>query len=189
MPGADWWGVLWPHPEQVLANLGVGPDMEVVDLCCGDALFAAPLAMMVRHVVAIDLDPEMVERARAKIGAAADNCELVEGDAYAVEDLVRRSADFVLLANTFHGVPEKKRLAAAVAAILKPGGRRNHQLAPIAASEETTVLGQPRWPKIEMRMTPSELAAAVEPAGLKLTRVIELHPYHYASLFDKAAAS
>jgi hypothetical protein len=38
-------------------------------------------------------------------------------------------------------------------------------------------------------MTPSELAAAVEPAGLKLTRVIELHPYHYASLFDKAAAS
>jgi hypothetical protein len=76
-----------------------------------------------------------------------------------------------------------------VAAILKPGGRfaiiNWHRL----PREETTVLGQPRGPKTEMRMTPSELAAAVEPAGLKLTRVIELHPYHYASLFDKAAAS
>src|SRR5512132_4733785 len=123
MPGADWWGMLWPHPEQVLANLGVGPDMEVVDLCCGDVLFTAPLAMMVRHVVGIDLDPEMLEHARAKIGAAADNCELVEGDAYAVEELVGRPGDFVRLAHTFHGVPEKKCLAAAVAAILKTGGR------------------------------------------------------------------
>lgn len=52
--------------------------------------------------------------------------------------------------------------------------------------EETTVLGQPRGPKTEMRMTPTEVAGAAEPVGLKLASVVELPPYHYGALFVKA---
>ena len=163
MPDADWWQALWPQPERVLADLGIEPRMEVVDLCCGNGLFTAPLARLVRHVVAVDLDPEMLDAARTGLAAAgAANCEFLEGDAYAVADLVHRPVDFVMIANTFHGVPDKPRLARAVATILKPGGRFavvNWHRRP---RDETVVLGQPRGPRTEMRMSPADV---VNPRG------------------------
>jgi SAM-dependent methyltransferase len=189
MPDADWWQALWPQPGKVLADLGIQPDSEVVDLCCGDGLFTAPLARMVRHVIAVDIDPEMLAAARAKVVASGvANCEFIEGDAYAVADLVGRLVVFVLMANTFHGVPDKPRLARAVATILKPGGRFavvNWHRRP---RYETIVLGQPRGPRTEMRMTPADVVTTVEPAGLELAGVIELPPYHYAAIFAKPAS-
>ena len=188
MPDSDWWQRLWPEPQRVIAALGVRPDMEVVDLCCGDGLFTVPLALTCRHVIGIDIDPGMLGIARVKVTeAAATNCDLVEGDAYDVADLVRRAVDFVLIANTFHGVPDKPRLARAVAAVLKPGGRFavvNWHRRPRA---ETTVLGQPRGPKTEMRMEPSDVVASVEAAGLRLAHVVELPPYHYGAILEKPA--
>jgi ubiquinone/menaquinone biosynthesis C-methylase UbiE len=186
MPDPDWWQVLWPEPRLVLAALGVRPDMEVVDLCCGDGLFTAPLALLVRRVIAIDIDPGMLALARAKVSAGgATNCDFIAGDAYAVAELVPRAVDFVLMANTFHGVPNKPRLARGIAAILKPGGRFavvNWHRRP---REETIVLGQPRGPKTEMRMKPSDVGKEVGPAHLKLVSVIELPPYHYGAIFEK----
>jgi SAM-dependent methyltransferase len=188
MPNADWWGILWPRPGEVVAALSVKPGGEAVDLCCGDGLFTVALAQIAGRVVAIDLDPAMLERARARLASAgATNCEFVVGDAYAVAELIRQPADFVLIANTFHGVPEKDRLARAVAAVLKPRGRFaviNWHRRP---REETTVLDQPRGPKTEMRMEPADVAAVVEPAGLRLVGVVELPPYHYGAIFEKAA--
>jgi ubiquinone/menaquinone biosynthesis C-methylase UbiE len=186
MPDSDWWQALWPHPQQVLAALTVRPDMEVVDLCCGDGLFTASLALMVRHIIAIDIDPGMLALARSKVSAAGPaNCEFIEGDAYAIADLVRRPVDFVLITNTFHGFPDKPRLARAAGAILKPRGlfaivNWHHR-----PREETIVLGNPRGPKTEMRMKPSDVAAEVEPANLKLVSVVELPPYHYGVIFEK----
>jgi SAM-dependent methyltransferase len=190
MPDADWWEALWPRPEEVIAALKPRHGGEAVDLCCGDGLFTVPLARVARRVVAIDLDPAMLERARARLArAGVTNCELVEGDAYAVAEIVKQPADFVLMANTFHGVPEKGRLSGVIAAVLKPGGRFavvNWHRRP---REETAVLGQPRGPKTELRMEPADVAAALEAAGLELTGIVELPPYHYGAIFEKAAAS
>jgi SAM-dependent methyltransferase len=188
MPDSDWWSTLWPDPAQVLTKLGVGRSMDVVDLCCGDGLFTAALARMAGRVVAIDIDPCMLDFARAKVAATgASNCAFIEGDAYEVSKLVPWSADLVLIANTFHGVPDKGRLATAVAAALKPRGRFvvvNWHRRP---REETVVLGEPRGPRTEMRMTPSDVVAVVEPAGLWLARVVALPPYHYGAIFQKSA--
>ena len=130
----------------------------------------------------------MLKWAQARLAAAgATNCEFVEGDAYAAVELVRRPVDFVLIANTFHGVPEKDRLARAVAAMLKPGGRLAVVNWHRRRRDETTVLGQPRGPRTEMRMEPADVAAAVEPAGRQLVRVIELPPYHYGAIFERPA--
>ena len=187
MPDSDWWEALWPQPKQVLAALGIQRDMEVVDLCCGDGLFTAPLALLCRHVIGIDIDRGMLAVARDKINAiGATNCELIEGDAYAIAELVSRPVDYVLIANTFHGVPDKPRLARGVAAILKAGGRfaiLNWHRRP---REQTVVLGRPRGPKTDMRMEPSEVAATINTVGLTLTEVIELPPYHYGAIFVRA---
>jgi SAM-dependent methyltransferase len=187
MPDSDWWEALWPQPTQVLTALGIRSEMEAVDLCCGDGLFTAPLALLSRHVVGIDIDKGMLAVAQAKIKAiGAINCELIEGDAYAIAELVNRPVDYVLIANTFHGVPDKLRLGSRVAEALKPGGRFaviNWHRRP---REETIVLGQPRGPRTEMRMEPSDVAEAVGPAGLTLTDMIELPPYHYGAIFVRA---
>jgi hypothetical protein len=53
--------------------------------------------------------------------------------------------------------------------------------------EETTVLGEPRGPATELRMTPQQTIATVEPSGLILRDQIEVSPYHYAAVFEQAA--
>jgi ubiquinone/menaquinone biosynthesis C-methylase UbiE len=186
MPDADWWEALWPDPRQVLTAIGVKPGIEVVDLCCGDGLFTAALALMVKSVFAIDIDPDMLALARRRLAAAGvANCRFIEADAYDLADRVPWPVDYVLIANTFHGVPDKLRLACAVAAVLKAGGEFavvNWHRRP---REETTVLGKPRGPRTDVRMEPSETAAAVEGSDLKLARVVELPPYHYGAVFRR----
>lgn len=186
MPDPDWWHALWPRPGEVMERLGIEPDAEVVDLCCGDGLFTIALARMVRHVAGIDLDPAMLALARDRASEEhLTNCTFTVGDAYDLARLLPRHVDWVLIANTFHGVPDKTRLAGAVAAVLKPGGRMvviNWHRRP---REETVVLGQPRGPNTELRMTPEEVTAAVASAGLRPLLVIDLPPYHYASVFER----
>jgi hypothetical protein len=50
--------------------------------------------------------------------------------------------------------------------------------------EETVILGEPRGPKTELRLSPQQTIGAVEASGLKLARLIELPPYHYAAVFE-----
>jgi ubiquinone/menaquinone biosynthesis C-methylase UbiE len=145
---------------------------------------------MVGNVIAIDLDPAMLSIAQERAHAEGiTNCKFIVGNAYDLERLVPRDrVEVVMIANTFHGVPDKARLTHAVAAVLKPGGRFvviNWHRRP---REETTVLGQPRGPKTEMRMTPEEVEVAVAGAGLHRVSVIELPPYHYAAVFEKLNA-
>jgi SAM-dependent methyltransferase len=91
------------------------PDWYVIDLCCGDGLFTVPLAQIVHHVVAIDIDPAMLRLARAKVaGMGLTNCEAIEADVGMIEAMVKpQVADLVLIANTFHGVPTRLGLPAA----------------------------------------------------------------------------
>lgn len=182
MPDADWSNTLWPSPDTVLAAVGIAPGIDLaVDLCRGDELFTAPLARLARHVIAIDIDPEVIERARARLGKT--NCTFAVGDAYNIGEMVDSLADVVFMANTFHGVSEKDRLARAVAAVTKPSGRFivvNWHRRP---REETTVLGQPRGPKTELRMEPADVEAEVEPAGFTLSAVVEFPPYYYGVVF------
>jgi ubiquinone/menaquinone biosynthesis C-methylase UbiE len=186
MPDPDWWHALWPRPGEVLERLGIEPEAEVVDLCCGDGLFTIPLAGMVRHIVAIDLDRAMLALARDRaVAEGLTNCIFTGGDAYDLARLVAGHVDWVLIANTFHGVPDKTRLASAVAAVLEPGGRFvviNWHRRP---REQTVVLGQPRGPKTELRMAPEEVTAAVRSAELRPLLVIDMPPYHYAAIFEK----
>jgi SAM-dependent methyltransferase len=188
MPDPDWWRALWPDPGSVIAAIGVTTGMRVIDLCCGDGWFTEPIARLARQVLAIDLNPAILALARARLNAAGlTNCTFIEGDAYDVTRLVPEPVDYMLMANTFHGVPDKQRLARGMAAALKAGGK----LAIInwhrRSREETTVLGRPRGPSTDMRMEPAEVATAIEPFGLTPTQVLELPPYHYAALFTKAA--
>jgi SAM-dependent methyltransferase len=187
MPDRDWWQALWPDPEGVLRKLRIAAGLIAVDLCCGDGYFTAPLARLTEgRVYAVDLDAEMLRRARAEIECAdGADAELIRADARDLPTILPEKVDVVLIANTFHGVPQQTALARAVAAALKPGGRFAVVNWHARPREETTVLGQPRGPRTELRMSPEALRAVVEPAGFTLERLVELPPYHYGAVFTR----
>src|SRR6478672_2962402 len=92
--------------------------------CCGSALgwFTLQIAKVARHVTAIDIDPNLLEVARHRLmESGANNCKFIAGDAYAIAELAG-PADFVFLANAFHGVPDRAGLAQAVGSALKADG-------------------------------------------------------------------
>jgi ubiquinone/menaquinone biosynthesis C-methylase UbiE len=185
MPDPGWWEALWPHPARVLSDVGIRPGMDVVDLCCGDGWFTLPLAKLVRSVVAIDIDGALLEAAKVRTAerGGASNCRFVEADAYDIGKAVQDPVDHVFLANAFHGVPDKPRLASAVRDALKPGGAFSIVSWYARPREETPVLGEPRGPATELRMTPQQTIAEVLPSGLRHVRTVDVSPYHYAAVF------
>lgn len=185
MPTAGWWEALWPDPAGVLAAVGLKSGMAVVDLCSGDGWFTLQIARIARHVIAIDIDARMLAVARHRLAeSGVTNCDFVAGDAYALAGLAPRPVDFVFMANAFHGVPDRPRLARAVRETLIPAGRfaivNWHQ----RPREETMILGEPRGPKTELRLSPKQTIEAVETSGLKLAHLIEIPPYHYGAVFE-----
>src|SRR5882672_7743984 len=163
MPTAGWWEALWPDPAGVLAAVGLRPGMGVIDLCSGDGWFTLQIAKLAQHVVAIDIDRQLLDVARHRLAeGGAANCDFVQGDAYDIARLAPRPADFVFMANAFHGVPDRPRLARAVRDALKPSGRFaviNWHRRP---REQTTILGEPRGPATELRLSPEQTIEAVE---------------------------
>jgi ubiquinone/menaquinone biosynthesis C-methylase UbiE len=152
----------------VLGKLGVKPGTEVIDLCSGDGWFTLRIAKIARRVVAIDIDPGLLEVARHRLDeSGATNCDFVAGDAYNIKQFWPQPVDFVFLANAFHGVPDQPRLARSVRDTLKSSG----QFAIVnwypRPREETTVLGEPRGPRTELRMSPEQTIKAAELDDLK----------------------
>ncbi len=96
--------------------------------------------------------------------------------AYDLAILVSVPVDFVLLANAFHGVPDQLRLARAVRTTLRSGGlfaiANWHQ----RPRDETRILGEPRGPRDELRMSPDMTIKAVEASDLRLKKLIEIPP-------------
>jgi ubiquinone/menaquinone biosynthesis C-methylase UbiE len=188
MPDRDWWQALWPDPTAVLFKLGIERGMSVLDLCCGDGYFTAPLSRLVRgRVVALDADPAMIERARAEVlRLAAPSPQWICADAMHLADYVEARVDCVLVANTLHGVKDRSELGRQVARVLASQGllvvMNWHRKAP----EESMVLGRPRGPRLELRMTPEDTRIAMTRAGFEPRGVVELPPHHYASTFRPA---
>jgi protein-L-isoaspartate O-methyltransferase len=188
MPTAGWWEALWPDPAGVLAAVGLRSGMDVIDLCSGDGWFTLQIAKVARHVSAIDIDPNLLEDARHRlVESQVTNCEFIAGDAYDIAKLAG-PADFVFMANAFHGVPDRSRLAQAAGNALRAGGFFaiiNWHKRP---REVTPILGEPRGPKTELRMSPEETIKSVEAGGLKLAKLVEIPPYHYGVVFQRPSA-
>lgn len=184
MPRDGWWASLWPDPGAVVAAVGVHSGMRVVDLCAGDGWFTVPIAGIASETIAIDIDPQMTATLRQRLSGVS-TARVLTGDAYEVAELIGPPADFILLANAFHGVPDRPRLVAAVARALRPGGLLAvinwHRL----PRDKTRIEGVPRGPASEQRLGPEQATAAIVGGSFSLERTLELPPYHYALMLRR----
>jgi SAM-dependent methyltransferase len=91
------WEALWPAPHEIVTAVGISPDMEVVDLCSGDGWFTLQIAKRAHYVVAIDIEPKLLETARRRLAENnVTNCSFVTGNAYDLLKLLGHPTDFVL---------------------------------------------------------------------------------------------
>ena len=133
MPCPAWLSILLENPYMnrvagaaaLIERAGVTPGMTVLDAGCGPGRLAIPLAQCVGssgRVVALDIQPQMLARAREKAAVAGlDNIEFIEtglGDGRLPEN----TFDRVFLVTVLGEIPNREAALAEIYLALKPGG-------------------------------------------------------------------
>jgi arsenite methyltransferase len=99
---------------------------RVVDLGCGagtDSLVAAQMVGPKGHVTAIDMTPQMLDKARAAtVELGAKNVDFLEGEIERLP-LADESIDVVISNGVIDLVPDKDAVFAEIFRVLRPGGR------------------------------------------------------------------
>jgi ubiquinone/menaquinone biosynthesis C-methylase UbiE len=158
------------QPGQVVLDLGSGAGI--------DLLIAARKVGPTGRVIGVDMTDEMIARARANVAAAGlANVEVRKG---IIEDLPVESGsvDWVISNCVINLSPEKDRVFAEIARVLKPGGRMS--------VSDIVVQDVPDWVRRSMALYASCVAGAVSEdeyvaglrrAGLSEVEVTERYPY------------
>jgi trans-aconitate 2-methyltransferase len=104
--------------DEIIARSGIRYGDIVLDAGCGGGRVTKKLLELTPHVIAVDADPNMVEKARESLPASVPvhHQDLLELD---IPDTV----DVVFSCAVFHWIPEHERLFERLHAVLKPGGR------------------------------------------------------------------
>ena len=103
-----------------LARLFTADD-DVLELGCGTGIFSEMIARWVRHLMATDFSPEMLERAGQRL-SAYDNVETRKEDACHTS-FADGAFDAVLTVNLFHHASEPAAVARECNRVVRPGGR------------------------------------------------------------------
>ena len=110
--------------EELVATLGITPDMDVLDLGCGDGTTALPAARLGAKVLGVDIAANLVAAGNARAKAAGlDNLCFEEGDASSLGNL--NDAAFDLVVSIFGAMfaPRPYDVAREMVRVTKPGGR------------------------------------------------------------------
>lgn len=124
------WGTRFAYPPEVATMLrrfaGVRPGMRIVELGCGTGFWGRVLAEGLRgrgSLLATDLDPRLVRRAR-RLARAAGLTIATYRAADATRTGIRgRSADLVTCHRLLCVVPDPQAVVGEMARLARPGGR------------------------------------------------------------------
>jgi len=171
-----------------LAFSHIEPGQRVLDLGCGaglDLILAAERVGKSGEVVGIDMTQGMLDRARKNIAKSGhQNITVHEG---VIEDLplASDSFDWVISNCVVSLSPDKPRVFAEIARVLKPGGRM--------LISDIVVEDVPDWVRVIARRFNPAVAAAIgeeiyvaglKEAGMGAVEIKARHPYDRATLLS-----
>jgi S-adenosylmethionine-dependent methyltransferase len=181
--------VVWDALHDLATTAGTGEHpLDVIDVGGGTGGFAVPLARLGHRVTVVDPSPDALAALQRRAGEAGIEVRAVQGDAAGLLDVVEAaSADLVLCHGVLEHVDDPVPAAAALAAVLRPGGT----LSLLVASRNAVVLARAvagrfaearhalddpdgRWgpgDPLPRRFTEPVLAALLDTAGLRVEAV------------------
>jgi len=110
--------------EALVAELGVGEGMKVLDLGCGDGTTALPAAQLGADVLGVDISANLVAAGNARAQAlGVTNCRFQEGDASDLGELDDESFDLVVSIFGAMFAPKPFDVAKEMVRVTRPGGR------------------------------------------------------------------
>jgi ubiquinone/menaquinone biosynthesis C-methylase UbiE len=164
----------WFEAPRLRAMGGAAPGARALELGCGCGV-GTELVLDVfgaRHVDAFDLDPQMVELARARLAPHGSRVRIWQGDAEHI-DAPDATYDAVFDFAIVHHVPDWRGALSEVARVLKPGGR--------FYSEEVlrALIHHPLWRRLlehpmHDRFNSKDFADGLESVGLRVAARREL---------------
>jgi ubiquinone/menaquinone biosynthesis C-methylase UbiE len=166
----------WLPPSEVLDRLAVQPGSMVADIGAGTGYFAIPLARAAGptgRVFAVDFQPAMLARIRAKLDAAdaPANIELVEGSADRTS-LPEATCDLAFFANIWHEVDDPAKVIEEAGRILKPAGR-------LAILDWRSDRRSPPGPPDDHRLAAADVAASLSRNGWRVDTNQNVGQYSY----------
>jgi ubiquinone/menaquinone biosynthesis C-methylase UbiE len=160
----------------VLELLALRPGMRVADIGAGTGYFAIPMARAGARVVAVDMQPEMLERLRARLDPA-DSVTLVTGEATKTT-LANASVDLAFLANVWHEIDDRPAAIAEIERVVVPHGR-------IAIVDWRPTVEESPGPPPDHRVAADDVVALLRDSGWQVESPHSVGPYHYAVLASK----
>jgi ubiquinone/menaquinone biosynthesis C-methylase UbiE len=184
--GADWLDrperSAEEQPDQALDDIGVKAGDTVADVGAGTGYYTLKLARRVQpggQVYATDIQPEMLEKLRARL-AAEKVGGVVPVLAHADDPGLPASAlDLILMVDVYHELSQPQRTLQQLKAALKPTGR----LVLLEFRKE-----DPAVPiRIDHKMSVAEARLEVEHEGFVFDRVSEVLPWQHILVFRPSA--
>jgi len=169
-------------PAAVVAAMGLRRGMTVADIGSGTGYFLPHLSPAVGpsgRVLALDIEPSMIRFIKTRI--ANEKLANVEPRLVLTDDplLPAASVDRIMVVNTWHHIPHRKRYAKLLAAALKPQG----SLWIIDFTSES-----PHGPPKAHRLTPQSVKSELASAGLTVTIDDKLLAHQYVVVARKPRA-
>lgn len=110
--------------EALVATLGIGEGLRVLDLGCGDGTTAVPAALLGADVLGVDIASNLVDAGNARAESLGlSNCRFQEGDASDLNELDDDSFDLVVSIFGAMFAPRPFDVAKEVVRVTRPGGR------------------------------------------------------------------
>ncbi len=159
--------------EKIRAAIGPTKAMRILDLGCGPGIVSAALAPHAKEIVALDLTPEMLEKARQRCKKAGlSNVRFEVGPA---ENLPfpGGSFDAVVTRLTIHHFPDPRQVMGEIVRVTRAAGKV--VVADVVSSEKAdeadlhNALEILRDPSHLQMLSPSALQALITASGLRVT--------------------
>lgn len=164
----------------LLENLGIKPGMTVCDMGCGNGFYSLQMAKRVGDqgtVLAVDIQPEMLELLRQRYRAAeVTNVEPILGLQHDPK-LPDNSVDLVLMVDVYHEFSYPERMLRAIRKSLSPTGVI--ALAEYRAEDPTVPI------KPLHKMSKAQIMKEYQANGFKLVREFKGLPWQHLMFFAR----
>lgn len=167
----------WQKPHDVLQALALTPRMAVVDIGAGTGYFTMRIARQVPSgkVTAVDAEPQMVRHLRERAAKEGLKNVVARQGKPDTAGIPPKSADLVLLVDTYHHIDRRVAYFSKLREGLRPGGR----LAVIDFRPDA-----PNGPPPAERVGVGQVKAELAEAGFLVAKEFEFLPNQFFLMFE-----